>query len=67
MHYSILDGLYSGTWSMTFTWGDPLPPQIQPRPWACFEDIEPAEGTILTSIDTGIKIKMTTPVDKKIG
>lgn len=66
MYYSILEGLYSGTWSMTFTWGDPFPPEIQPRPWPCFESIEPSEGTVLARLDTSIKVKMMTPVDRYV-
>ncbi|MBW2138240.1 MAG: hypothetical protein JRH06_11875 [Deltaproteobacteria bacterium] len=66
LYYSILGGLYSGTWSMTFTWGDPLPPEIQPRPWPCFESIEPSEGAVLTRLDTAIKVEMTTAVDRYV-
>ncbi len=63
LEYSVLDGLASGKWEMTFVWGDPLPEQgMTVNTWPVFDSMEPEDGSMEVPVGAVIRVHLTTPV-----
>lgn len=65
LRYSLLGGMVSGDWSMTFTWGDDVEISTQDA-WPCFEAFVPDNEEADVNIMSPIKVVMTTPVGKTL-
>ena len=65
LEYRLLGGIVSGSWSMSFSWGEEMPIQLQDN-WPCFEVFDPEEDTEGVNIGKPLKVVMTTPVNRKI-
>ena len=65
LEYRLLGGIVSGMWSMSFSWGEEMPVQLQDN-WPCFEVFDPEEDTEGVNIGKPLKVVMTTPVNRKI-